>query len=377
MSREFALVLTAAGKSQRFSQGGEKKEYLKLGGETIIRLSLNPFLLCPELKRVVITVPKGQEDEMRLALGDLPSYIPVDFIEGGETRSESISHAIHFLSSKTGFSLIAIHDGARPFVGKDLIEKCLEGAERYGGAIPGLKIPDAVKRVGEYGMVAETVDRTGLCRIQTPQIFQREGIEAAYASLKIGESFDDDASLFISRGGKVVVTEGSEENRKITWKSDIKENRMRIGFGNDIHRLEEGRKLFIGGVQLPYSKGEVAHSDGDVLIHAIIDAILGAKGKGDIGTFFPPEDNKWKDSDSKILLGKILEITSPSIINLDATITLEGFKLNPHINRIRESLSLLLSIPQERISVKAKTNEGLDALGRGEAIKAEVVVLLD
>lgn len=152
---------------------------------------------------------------------------------------------------------------------------------------------------------------------------------------------------------------------------------MRIGFGNDIHRLEEGRRLLLGGVLLPHSKGEVAHSDGDVLIHALIDAILGAKALGDIGTFFPPEDKRYKDMDSKFLLGVILEKTSPKLVNIDATITLEGFKLRPYIDEIRTSLAKLCNIELDRVSVKAKTNEGLDSLGKGEAIKAEVALLIE
>lgn len=152
---------------------------------------------------------------------------------------------------------------------------------------------------------------------------------------------------------------------------------MRVGFGNDIHRLEEGRKLFVGGILLPHTKGAVAHSDGDVLIHALIDAILGALSKGDIGTFFPPEDKKYKDIDSKLLLGEILKITNPEFVNIDAVITLEGFKLLPYKNQIRESIAELCKIDVDRVSVKAKTNEGLDALGKGEAIKAEVILLLN
>ena len=152
---------------------------------------------------------------------------------------------------------------------------------------------------------------------------------------------------------------------------------MRVGFGNDIHRLEEGRKLFVGGILLPHIKGAVAHSDGDVLIHALIDAILGALSKGDIGTFFPPEDKKYKDIDSKLLLGEILKITNPEFVNIDAVITLEGFKLLPYKNQIRESIAELCKIDVDRVSVKAKTNEGLDALGKGEAIKAEVILLLN
>ena len=152
---------------------------------------------------------------------------------------------------------------------------------------------------------------------------------------------------------------------------------MRVGFGNDIHRLEEGRKLFVGGILLPHTKGAVAHSDGDVLIHALIDAILGALSKGDIGTFFPPEDKKYKNIDSKLLLGEILKITNPEFVNIDAVITLEGFKLLPYKNQIRESIAELCKIDVDRVSVKAKTNEGLDALGKGEAIKAEVILLLN
>ncbi len=152
---------------------------------------------------------------------------------------------------------------------------------------------------------------------------------------------------------------------------------MRVGFGNDIHRLEEGRKLFVGGVLLPHTKGAVAHSDGDVLIHALIDSILGALSKGDIGTFFPPEDKKYKNIDSKLLLGEILKITNPEFVNIDAVITLEGFKLLPYKNQIRESIAELCKIDIDRVSVKAKTNEGLDALGKGEAIKAEVILLLN
>ena len=152
---------------------------------------------------------------------------------------------------------------------------------------------------------------------------------------------------------------------------------MRVGFGNDIHRLEEGRKLFVGGILLPHTKGAVAHSDGDVLIHALIDAILGALSKGDIGTFFPPEDKKYKDIDSKLLLGEILKITNPEFVNIDAVITLEGFKLLPYKNQIRESIAELCKIDVDKVSVKAKTNEGLDALGKGEAIKAEVILLLN
>ena len=151
---------------------------------------------------------------------------------------------------------------------------------------------------------------------------------------------------------------------------------MRIGFGNDIHRLAEGRALMLGGIRIPSERGEIAHSDGDVLIHALIDAILGAFALGDIGAFFPPSNVRWKDADSKALLNEILKLTKPEIINIDAVITLEKPKLRGHIDDIRESLSELLSVDKNRISVKAKTNEGLGDIGQGLAVKAECILLV-
>ena len=381
MSRDFALCLTAAGRSERFekSGGSGKKEYCLIDGKSVVRKALDAFLAIPSLKRVVVTVPKGQTEDMKKSLGRIETRIPVSFVEGGDTRTESIKNALSFLSDFNDFSLIAVHDGARPFVRRDTIERCLAAAEEYGGAIPGIKVTDAVKRSDGQGGVKESVDRSNLWRVQTPQVFSAPLLLSAYASLSPEESFDDDEALFTSRGGKCVLVEGSEDNIKITWAGDLEKgrNKMRIGFGNDVHRLEKGRDLWIGGVRIEAEKGEVAHSDGDVLIHAIIDAILGAKAMGDIGTFFPPEDKKWKDADSKDLLKAILDITKPQIINLDATITLEKTKLRPHMQKIRESLASLLSLPFSAISVKAKTNEGLDALGHDEGVKAEVAVLLE
>ena len=376
MSRDFALILTAGGQSTRF--GGGKKEYIEIEGETIIRRSLRPFLSLPYLKRVVVTYPKGQRKEMTKALGDIAEGIPLSFVEGGETRTLSVKNGVSFLSSFSDYSLIAVHDGARPFVSADTIERCLSAAEVIGGAVPALKFPDAVKRCSAEGEIIESVDRSGLLRVQTPQVFSRDTLISAYASLSESESYDDDACLFLSRGGRVKAVEGNEENIKITWKSDLrkKEGEMRIGFGNDIHRLVENRPLMMGGIALPHTKGEEAHSDGDVLLHALIDALLGAAAKGDIGCLFPPEDKKWKDRDSKELLATVLSILEIEIINIDAVITLEGFRLKPYTAAIRESLSTLLSLPVDRISVKAKTNEGLDSLGKGEAVKAEVVVLV-
>ncbi len=380
--QSFDLILTSAGKSTRFNSNEiqyRKKECCLINKKSVLSLALTPFLSFACLKNVVITYPAGYEEEIRSALSSLeiPENVSLYFVEGGKNRTQSVRNAALFLLSKnTTSSFIAVHDGARPFVKRELIEKILENAERYSSSVPAVSITDAVKRVDDKGFITESLDKNTLIRVQTPQIFEREKFLSLYSSFDDDASYQDDAEPFVINGGRCHITEGDEENRKITYMSDIQDKEIRIGFGNDIHRLEEGRKLYLGGIVLPHTKGEVAHSDGDVLIHALIDALLGASAMGDIGHFFPPEDNKWKDSDSRTLLSIILGRVNKEIINIDSTITLEGFKLAPYITKIRESLCSLLSIDTSRINVKAKTNEGLDSLGHGDAIKAEVVVLL-
>lgn len=379
--QSFDLILTSAGKSTRFNAEGEKhikKECSLINTRSVLSLALSPFLTFGALNNVVITYPEGEESEIRNAISnlDIPESVNIYFREGGKNRTQSIRNGALFLSEiNTTSSFIIVHDGARPFIKRELIERIMDNAEKYSASVPGLALTDAVKIV-DGNFIISSVNRSTLRRVQTPQIFLMSKFLSVYLAMDGDASFQDDAEPYVLSGGTCYITEGDEENRKITFKRDLEKNEMRIGFGNDIHRLEEGRKLYIGGVELPHSKGEVAHSDGDVLIHALIDAVLGAYALGDIGHFFPPEDHKWKDCESSKLLKIVLDKIKPDIINIDSTITLEGFKLAPYILSIREGLSSLLSLDKERISVKAKTNEALDSLGRGEAIKAEVVVLV-
>lgn len=378
----FDLILTCAGKSTRFNkESGShiKKECILLEGKSVLSRALSPFLSFKELKNIVVTYPVGEKESVEASLSGviIPEGVSLSYVEGGSSRTASIKAAILFLErKKTTSSLIAIHDGARPFVTRALISSVLENALLYGASLPALKLTDAIKRV-ENNFITQSVDRDTLRRVQTPQIFNREKIIGVYKNMDENASFQDDAEPYVLYGEKCFITDGDERNRKITYKEDLEEKKMRVGFGNDIHALEEGRKFYLGGIVLPHSKGEVAHSDGDVLIHALIDALLGAAAMGDIGHFFPPEDKKWKDADSRELLKRILSVLTPDIVNIDATVTLEGFKLAPYISQIRESLCALLSLDVSRISVKAKTNEGFDALGEGKAVKAEVVVLIN
>lgn len=378
----FDLIVTAAGSSMRFNSDSNiqtKKECVLIGNKSVLRLALEPFLKLDGLSKVVITYPEGHRDDITNALGDivLPQRVTLSLVQGGKTRTESVRNACLFLlEKKTESSLIAIHDGARPYIKTELIERILNNAEKFGSSAPALRLTDAIKST-DGDEVISSLDRSRLVRLQTPQIFERRKLLDIYSSMADDESYQDDTEPYLLHGGKCFIIEGDEENIKITYRNDLGRKRMRVGFGNDIHRLEEGRNLILGGVILPHTKGEVAHSDGDALIHAVIDAILGASALGDIGHFFPPEDEKWKDSDSRDLLRIILGKVQPEIINVDATVTLEGFKLAPYILPIRESLSSLLGVEISRVSVKAKTNEGLDSLGEGKAVKAEVVILLN
>ena len=380
--KAFDLIVTAAGNSTRFNPDGNthiKKECTLIDGRSVLSLSTAPFLNIPGLRNIVVTYPEGRLSEMSAALSSLafPDEAVLHFVKGGKSRTESVRNAVLYLSTLDGDEkdLIAVHDGARPFVTEKLIKRILSDAEKHGAAAPGLHITDAVKRL-RCGYIVSSEDRNTLVRVQTPQIFTRRKLIDVYSSIIPGESFQDDVEPYVMRGNSCFITEGDEENRKITFLPDLEKKKMRIGYGNDIHRLVEGRKLYIGGVELPHLKGEEAHSDGDVLIHAVIDAVLGAYALGDIGHFFPPEDGMWKGADSRVLLQKIMDIVKPVIINLDTTVTIEGFKLAPYIMDIRRSLASLLAIDLSMVSVKAKTNEGLDALGEGRAVRAEAVILV-
>lgn len=380
--KAFDLIVTAAGNSTRFNHDGNthiKKECTLIDGRSVLALSIAPFLNIRGLRNIIVTYPEGRLSEMSASLSAtaFSDEVTLHFVKGGESRTESVRNAILYLSTLDGDDddLTAIHDGARPFVTEKLISRILDDAEKYGAAAPGLRITDAVKRCsGDY--ITSSEDRNTLVRVQTPQVFTRRKLIDVYSSIIPGESFQDDVEPYVKNGNRCFITEGEEENRKITFPSDLEKKEMRIGYGNDVHRLTEGRKLYIGGVKLPFEKGEEAHSDGDVLIHAVIDAVLGAYALGDIGHFFPPQDEKWKDADSRVLLAQIVDTVKPEIVNIDTTVTLEGFRLAPYIHEIRKSLARLLKVDISRVSVKAKTNEGLDELGEGRAVRAEAVILV-
>lgn len=388
--KSLALVLAAAGSSTRMGLG-KKKEYLPMNGGTVISCAARIFLESADFETVIIAIPKNGQKDAEAALfsdpevQDLMHGRNLIFAEGGDTRQKSVFNAIRAIPKKD--SIVLIHDAARPFVSKEIIEKTIEAAELYGAAVPAVAPVDTQKEINGDKTIVRHLVRKDLCAVQTPQAFLLEPLIACHRAASL-ENFEytDDTEIWdnypeFTGGKKVHVVEGSRDNKKITYIQDIEKNTMtRIGMGTDLHRLVEGRKFFLGGIEIPAEKGEDGHSDGDVLLHAISDALLGASGLGDIGSYFPPDDPKWKGADSKVLLAKIWADVKNSgwkLNNLDCVIETEKPKFLPWRQKVIESIASVLGVSTDRVFVKAKTNEKQDSVGAGNAIKAYCVCLLN
>lgn len=375
----FSLILTAAGASRRFSSD-TKKEFSDLDGHSVLYRAAEPFFRPGGLQIAVVTYAPGQERSTRLAMGDLADRgVPVYFTPGGGTRQASVKNALEFLSGLGIGGLVLIHDGARPFVSVPVIGNVINAAMKTGAASAAVPVADSVVR-SDGQLFGQYVDRSGLFCVQTPQAFDFQSILRAHRlASEEGRSFSDDISVYQTYIGPAAIAAGDRGNIKITWQDDLRSNggTFRTGYGWDLHALSAGRPLMIGGVMIPSDKGEVAHSDGDVLIHAIIDAILGALALGDIGQHFPDTDPAYSGADSADLLRRTLKLAGrPEIINLDCTVILEKPKLAPFIIPIRARLASIMGLDASRVSVKAKTAEHLGAIGCGEAVSALACVLI-
>ncbi len=390
------VLLTAAGSSTRF--GAAKKELLALGGESVLQRALEAFLPLRELAGILITYPEGRLDEVAGSIdarcseqgGALP--FGLRFAAGGPTRQASVANGLGALCCAARaasppldpFSaLVLVHDAARPWVSAETIGAVLASAREHGACLPLADLPDTPKAIGPDGFVEAHLRREAVMAAQTPQGFSLGVLEQVHAAAAAeGWTATDDAQLWDRYVGEVAWVRGDRKNRKITYREDLPMEEsvaFRIGEGWDIHPLVEGRRLVLGGVHLEHPRGEAGHSDGDVLWHAIIDALLGAVGLGDIGAHFPPSDRRWKDADSgtlaKMAYGKVLE-AGWEIGNIDATVILERPKLSPHREAIRASIAAALGGPGEAVSVKATTNEGFGEIGSGDAVEARAIALL-
>jgi len=383
-------IIAAGGRGLRFG-GARPKQLLSLAGRTLLERSVGAFLAHPSIDEVVVALPADIAQ-------DPPAYLlgaakPLRMVAGGTRRQDSVSNA--FQAAAEASDLFLIHDAARPFVSADLIGRTIEAAATHGAAIAAIEASDTVKRVRPWDpasaglghVVQETLDRETIFLAQTPQGFRRDVLAAAVALGQSGVEATDEAALAERAGYAVHVVAGDPDNVKITTAEDLDAARRkmqpartgRAGLGYDLHRLVPGRPLVIGGVTIPSERGALGHSDADVVCHAVTDAILGAAALGAIGLHFPDSDPRWKDARSLDLLRRAVSMAAEGgfeVGNVDVTVMLESPKLRGRIDEIRASLATVLRIEADRISVKAKTNEGVDAIGRGEAIAAHAIALL-
>lgn len=389
MNDWFGAVLLAGGDSTRMG-GGRSKVLAPLGGQPALLRPLRVLCACGHVKTLCLVCREQEMDELARLVqeaGPLGGQT-IRFALGGPERQDSVWNGVQALGDSCGYLLI--HDGARPLVDPEVVDAVCRDALEYGAATAAVPSKDTCKLAGPDGFVEGTPDRDRLWAVQTPQAFRRElylyGLERARAQ---GRRYTDDCQLVEAAGGKVRLTPGSYTNFKLTTPEDMLLARavagegrvkgMRIGSGYDVHRLAPGRRLILGGVEIPYELGLLGHSDADVLAHAISDAILGAAAMGDIGKLFPDNDSKYEGADSLKLLSEVCERARSGgfeIGNIDSTVTAQRPKLAPYIDSMRENIAAACGIDPGRVSVKATTEEGLGFTGRGEGIAASAVCLL-
>lgn len=370
-----SAVIVAGGSGSRM---GRPKQMLPLGGKPVLVRTVEAFLQTPEIKEIVVVTPSENRAELQ------KRFPGIVFADPGKTRLLSVKNG--FLKTSAASQLVVVHDGARPLVEPAHISACLQAARQYGAAVLAVPVKDTVK-VCEGGFVQNTLDRAVLWAAQTPQCYRRPVLAEALEKFGQEEGATDESQLVEKLGIKVRVVPSSYKNNKITTPEDLifaealLENSViyRTGFGFDLHRLEPGRKLFIGGAEIPHTKGFLGHSDGDLVLHALCDAVLGALCAGEIGILFPPTDESIKGISSVKIVKKVLEIVRShhaQIEHIDATIITQEPKIKPHYETVRKSLAEVFEMPLENVSFKSKSHEHVGEIGRGEAAMCHAVATL-
>ena len=381
-----SAIIAAGGSGHRLG-AGVPKQLLEIGGRSILHHSVHAFASHPEVDDVIVALPADLAAAPPLHPGD---GLRCRVVAGGVRRQDSVANAVKAMDPAT--DIVLVHDAARPFVTADLITRTIQAAARHGAAIAAQPVSDTVKRVRrDQATVAivETLPRESIFLAQTPQGFRAGVLREAVALGESGVAATDEAALAEHAGHTVHIVEASAKNSKITTADDLEDARLRlepalapvarVGTAYDLHRLVEGRRLLLGGVEIPAPRGALGHSDADVVCHVATDAILGAASLGDIGRHFPDSDERWKGASSMDLLRQAVAMVHAagfSVVNLDVVVVLERPKIAPYLDEIRQQLGAALTVPPQRVSVKGKTNEGVDAVGRGEAIAAHAVALL-
>lgn len=359
------VIIAAAGSGSRMG-GRLPKQYMKTGGEVILRKTAEIFASCPVIDNIIVVADMAYMDLCE----DVLKGIEHRTVAGGAQRQDSVYEGLKC----TDTDIVLIHDGARPFVTQQIITEVTAAAAEYRAAVCAVRPKDTI-RTGQG-----TLNRDELYAVQTPQGFDTAALKAAYeAAYAQGFYGTDDAGIAEGAGLEIRIVPGSYDNIKITTREDLPME-TRVGTGYDVHRLEEGRKLILGGVCIPFERGLLGHSDADVLVHAIMDALLGAAALGDIGKLFPDTDDRYKGISSIELLkavGAAVADAGYSVGNIDATLVAEKPKIAPYIEAMRENIAGALEIDTDRVSVKATTTEKLGFAGRQEGMEAQAVCILN
>ena len=370
----FAAIIVAAGTGSRAGQS-LPKQYVRWRGKPVLRHSAET-LLAAGAQPLAVAIAPDAADLAREALAGLDSIILVD---GGATRRASVAAGLEALAGEAP-DRVLIHDAARPTLPQPVIARVLAALDDHPGAIPALPVVDTIART-KHGVMTGQEDRTTLARVQTPQGFRFADILSAHRAWDGDEEPTDDAQVLRAEGKEVAVVAGDERLAKLTFAQDfaMQAPPVRTGTGFDVHALAEGEELWLGGCKIDHDKGLAGHSDADVALHALVDAILGAIGNGDIGTHFPPGDDRWKGASSGQFLQHAVSLASEAgyrIGNLDVTIICEAPKIGPHKDTMREKIAELAGIQIDAVSVKATTTEKLGFTGRGEGIAAQAAATL-
>jgi 2-C-methyl-D-erythritol 4-phosphate cytidylyltransferase/2-C-methyl-D-erythritol 2,4-cyclodiphosphate synthase len=380
MTETVAAVIVAAGRGER-AGAHIPKQYRSIGGEPMIRVTLHAFLAHPRIHFVQPVINPDDRDTYQRAIAGLKNLLSP--VAGGATRQASVRAGLEALASRDP-GLVLIHDAARPFVSGALIDRAIGAGRTSGAAVPGIALADTVKSIDDHATVTATLDRSRLRVVQTPQAFTFNLILEAHrrAAAVQHESFTDDAALAEWAGQRVSVFEGEADNLKMTTTDDFARAEMarhaalsdvRTGNGFDVHAFAEGDHVMLGGIRIPHSRGVTGHSDADVALHALVDAILGALAEGDIGAHFPPSDPQWKGAASDRFLAFACERVrnrGGAIAHLDVTIVCEAPRISSHRDAMRARIAEIANVAIDRVAVKATTSEKLGFAGRGEGIFA-------
>ena len=354
--------------------GGEPKQFRLLGGRSVLRTAVESLIHHPAVRAVRVVIGKGQQDRATVALTGLDVG---DLIEGGAERADSVRAGLTAVSGDA----VLVHDAARPFCPPAVIDRLLAGLEFYEGAAPVLPVGDTLARIGDT--LGDAVDRTGLARVQTPQAFRLSALRSAYEHWT-GPSPTDETTVVRAAGMKVAAVEGDPVLEKLTLPADFERAEQwlagrlspRTGMGFDVHAFAGDGPIMLGGVEIAHNRGLAGHSDADVVLHAITDALLGSAGLGDIGEHFPPSDPRWKGAASALFLAHAVELLrgrGALIDHIDCTVIAEAPKVGPHREAMRAKIAEIAGLRVDQVSVKATTTEGLGFTGRREGIAAQAV----